>query len=714
MSFSKKILLGLTLGVLTGLLLGERAGFLQVVADAYVKLLQMTVLPYVMVSLISGLGSLSYEQAKALGLRAGLVLLGLWAIALATVFLFPLVFPHIQTASFFSTTLIEPRQPFDFISLYIPANPFHSLANNVVPAVVLFSIVLGVALIGTPEKQRVLDVLATFNAAVSRATGFIVALTPYGLFAIAAATVGTLSLEQAERLQVYLVSYVAISLLLSLWVLPGLVAALTPIPYLKLLSVSRDALITAFMTSNLFIVLPILTEQSKALLREYGVGQDKGETLPEVIVPASFNFPHVGKLLTLSFILFAGWFADAAIGWREYPRLAFTGLVVLFGSINVAVPFLLDLFRVPADTFQLFLATSAVNARFGTLMAAVHTLVIALLGTCAIVGALRFDAGKILRYVLVTGIVTLLVLGGVRALIARTIDLSYQKADVIANMEPLEERGEAIVHRSMPAPVSTEVDRPVLDAMRERGTLRVGFLPDSLPFVYFNARHELVGFDVEMAHKLARDLGVGLELVPVERGQLVSSLNGGVCDVVMSGVAVTTDRAREFLLSATYLDETMAFVVIDDRRDEFGSWEAIRARRDLTLGVPNLPYYVSKVKARVPQARLRLLDSATDIFGEKGRGLDATVLTAERGSVWTLLHPEYSVAVPGPELLKIPLAYPIARHDQDLASVVNAWIELKRKDGTIQALYDYWILGRNATPRKPHWSILRNVLHWVD
>ena len=66
--------------------------------------------------------------------------------------LFPLMFPPLQTASFFSTTLFEPREPFDFVGLYIPTNPFNSLANNIVPAVVLFSVVIGVALIGVPDK----------------------------------------------------------------------------------------------------------------------------------------------------------------------------------------------------------------------------------------------------------------------------------------------------------------------------------------------------------------------------------------------------------------------------------------------------------------------------------------------------------------------------------------------------------------------------------
>ena len=64
--------------------------------------------------------------------------------------------------------------------------------------------------------------------------------------------------------------------------------------------------------------------------------------------------------------------------------------------------------------------------------------------------------------------------------------------------------------------------------------------------------------------------------------------------------------------------------------------------------------------------------------------------------------------------MKVPLAYPIARHDEAFASFINTWIELKRKDGTIDTLYSYWVLGRDAAPPRPRWSIIRNVLHWVD
>src|SRR5437899_3350453 len=211
LSLSTKIFVGVALGAAAGLFFGERMSALQIVADAYIKLLQMTVLPYVTISIVAGLGGLNPAQARTLGVRVGIVLAVLWALALAAVLLFPLMFPPNQSASFFSTTLIQDREPFDFLNLYIPTNPFYSLANNVVPAVVLFSIVVGVALVAVPEKRRLLEVLAVAASAVSKATNFIVALTPIGVFAIAAVVAGTLSLEDLARLQVYLVAYVGMA-----------------------------------------------------------------------------------------------------------------------------------------------------------------------------------------------------------------------------------------------------------------------------------------------------------------------------------------------------------------------------------------------------------------------------------------------------------------------------------------------------------------------
>ena len=116
MTFSHKILLGLVLGVATGLLLGDRAAPLRYLADAFIRLLQMTVLPYVTVSLVAGIGGLDAPTARRLFLRVGALTLVLWGLALGAVFLMPLAFPELQSASFFSTTLVEERAPVDFLT----------------------------------------------------------------------------------------------------------------------------------------------------------------------------------------------------------------------------------------------------------------------------------------------------------------------------------------------------------------------------------------------------------------------------------------------------------------------------------------------------------------------------------------------------------------------------------------------------------------------
>jgi len=707
------ILAGLLAGIAVGLFVGERATALQICADAYIKLLQMTVLPYITLSLVGGLGALSRTDAARVGVRVGLVLLTLWAIALLAVFAFPAMFPHIQTASFFSTTLLDDSPPLDLVALYIPANPFNSLANNIVPAVVLFSALLGVALIGLPDKERALQTIDVLNRAVGRVARFIVSLTPIGLFAIAAVTAGTFDLGEARQLQMYLVVYVVLSLLMSLWVLPGLVAALTPVPHREVLARTQSALLMAFTTGSLFVVLPLLTEQTRELLRDHAGIAREDEGLADVIIPASFNFPHTAKLLSLSFVLFAAWFTGTAIHPSRYPALAGTGLLVLFGNLNVAIPFLLDMFRIPADTFQLFLASSVVNARFGTLLSAVHTLTMGLVGTCAVIGAVRLDQRKLLRFAVTTLVLSAAVVAGTRAFVGRFVNEPYDKDKVLTGMQGLRDRGTARVYRTAAPPLEA-YSGSLLDRISSRRTVRVGYVDGSLPYVFTNSAGDLVGFDVEMALQLGLDLSVDVELVPVTRDLFEHGLDPSVCDLVMSGTVMTAPRAVQVLFSTPYLDETLAFLVPDYRRTQFASWDEIRAGRSLRIGVPGGPQYLAKIHAELPSAEIVEVDRPERLFERNDRPLDALLLTAERGSAYTLLHPEYSVVVPKPRLVKVPLAYVIAGRDAPLAQVIDIWIDLKRKDGTIDELFAHWILGRDAAPHKRRWSVMDDVLRWSN
>ena len=87
-----------------------------------------------------------------------------------------------------------------------------------------------------------------------------------GVFAIGAVAAGTMSPDTFARLEVYFITFAAASLLLGFWILPLMVMAVTPFRYGEIITVSRDALLTAFVANNAFIVLPMLVERTKVLL----------------------------------------------------------------------------------------------------------------------------------------------------------------------------------------------------------------------------------------------------------------------------------------------------------------------------------------------------------------------------------------------------------------------------------------------------------------
>ena len=74
---------------------------------------------------------------------------------------------------------------------------------------------------------------------------------------------------------------------------------------------------------------------------------------------------------------------------------------------------------------------------------------------------------------------------------------------------------------------------------------------------------------------------------------------------------------RRHLFSEPYLDETLAFVVKDHLRGRFETWASIQEIRDLTIGVPPLPYYEQALKARLPEVRLQEFDLTQDPLSDQ-------------------------------------------------------------------------------------------------
>ena len=130
-----------------------------IIGVIFIGLLQMTVLPYIMFSLIVNIGRLSMDTGKKL-IHYGLIFLFLLlVIGLIYLIVLPLSFPSWASGNFYSSDFVQPNVPFDFFKLYIPANPFESMSDNDVPAVLLFSILVGLGVMKLPNKESLLKPL---------------------------------------------------------------------------------------------------------------------------------------------------------------------------------------------------------------------------------------------------------------------------------------------------------------------------------------------------------------------------------------------------------------------------------------------------------------------------------------------------------------------------------------------------------------------------
>ncbi|MEA3410201.1 MAG: transporter substrate-binding domain-containing protein, partial [Pseudomonadota bacterium] len=212
---------------------------------------------------------------------------------------------------------------------------------------------------------------------------------------------------------------------------------------------------------------------------------------------------------------------------------------------------------------------------------------------------------------------------------------------------------------------------------------------------------------------LAHDLGVSLVMVPVVDRELSSEFETGYCDMGL-GAPITPQSALQVGYTVPYLRLRGSILTNDHRRKEFASIESIRQLENPRLGIEALPYYEDKALLRTPNVELIEVLSPGDYIENWSDELDGMITTVESASAWSLLHPRFTAVIHVSSTIRVPVAFPLPRGEEDLIDFLDIWIDLKESDGTIDRLYRYWVQGEQKNQSRPRWSVIRDVLHWTD
>jgi Na+/H+-dicarboxylate symporter len=271
-----RILVGLVLGALVGIIFGESILWLTPFGSLFVRLLQMIVMPVIFATLVVGAASISPAKLGKVGIKIVLFYLLTSAFAVAIGLLFGNLFQPgagldlASAASASGRELVKPSLTDTLLNI-VPTNPFGAIASGNVLPTIFFAIIFGIGIsylkISNDARikqagETIFQVMDAAAEVMYMVVRWVLQYAPIGVFALiavvfarqGAAAVGPLG---TVTLAVYL------ALLVHVFLVYGGLLALNKLNFFKFLKGAREAMVTAFVTRSSGGTLPVTMKCSE-------------------------------------------------------------------------------------------------------------------------------------------------------------------------------------------------------------------------------------------------------------------------------------------------------------------------------------------------------------------------------------------------------------------------------------------------------------------
>lgn len=350
-----RVLIGLVLGLVSGLVLhygfgpevggGIAQSWLKPIGDAFVRLIQMLVVPLIFTTLVAGviamgdpkkLGSLG---GKAVALYFGTTVFAV-SIGLAVGTLFQpgvgITYKNAdanaqsQIASKLEAASAKSLSFSDRLLQIIPTNPMEALATADVLAVIFFAIMLGIGILVTGEKAKT---VATFfeegSIVIQKLTMLVMETAPIGVFALMAWVMGTQGVGLVINLSKLALALYLACILHMIFVYGGLVRGVMGLPLQRFFGGILDAMGVAFSTSSSNATLP-----ATIACVNKNLGVDRSVAASVLPLGATINMD--GTAIYLGIVAtFAAQALGIDLGLSDYALIAFTAAMASIGTAGI-------------------------------------------------------------------------------------------------------------------------------------------------------------------------------------------------------------------------------------------------------------------------------------------------------------------------------------------------------------------------------------------
>ena len=229
----------------------------------------------------------------------------------------------------------------------------------------------------------------------------------------------------------------------------------------------------------------------------------------------------------------------------------------------------------------------------------------------------------------------------------------------------------------------------VLDDILERGTIRFG-VAEFVPWTMKSESGELIGFEIDLARKIAKDMGVKPEFKLYPWDEVIPALQGGEIDILAGGMSITAERALRVNFSRPTAESGVSIATNTSMTQEIRTLNDLNGP-EITIAVvkDTLAYSVSETL--FGKAKIKVFANAAQAGQAVVDGEAHAYLASLTQAKFLALNNSDKIDLPvSKPLLASKEALAIKKGEQELLNFLNAWVTARQADRWIATTRDYW------------------------
>jgi polar amino acid transport system substrate-binding protein len=228
-----------------------------------------------------------------------------------------------------------------------------------------------------------------------------------------------------------------------------------------------------------------------------------------------------------------------------------------------------------------------------------------------------------------------------------------------------------------------------IEQVLKRGVLRVGF-DTFVPWAMKDKNGQYIGFEIDVATRLAKDMGVKIEFVPTKWDGIIPALLTGKFDVIIGGMGITTERNKKVNFTIPYEYSGMSIMANKKLASGFKSLDDFN-KPDVVVAAKLGTTAAASVKKFLPKAEARFFGDESQVVQEiLNDRVHAVVASAPMPAQQVVKNPDKLFLPLDENFTKEPIGFVIRKGDVDTLNFFNNWITRVEAEGWLKERMHYW------------------------